>query len=266
MNQFADRLTRIERVGFFMAPENARLSPAQIPEDTELVELLTSGEVFFEVDGQKQTFGKGTIFWHQSGEKTIYQTTPEAPYRCAVFHFSVRDRNRPAPRVSFWNPKADVDAFVSECLSLFHTRELPTDALTLYTYGTLLRHALANKNSRVQGNRPEPLDRALGYIERHLGEKILIARLAEYSRVSQPQLFRLVQTHLGPPPHRHIIARQLARARTMLAGTPLPIKAIASKCGFESLEVFYRRFRSEGGLPPGEYRRQNQPYRFPEQA
>jgi AraC-like DNA-binding protein len=264
MDQLVGRLKRLERVGFFMAPEDARVRPTQIPEHTELVELMTSGEVSFEVDGQKQSFGKGTIFWHQSGDRTIWETTPQAPYRCAVFHFSVVDRLRPVPRVSFWSSEADLDGFVSECLSLFHTRELPMDALTLYIYGTLLRHALANKPPAEQRNHPEPLERALGYIQRHLGQKIAIASLATYSRVSQPQLFRLFQAHLETTPHRYIISRQLARARTMLAGTPLPIKAIAARCGFESLEVFYRRFRSEGGLPPGEYRRQNQPYRFPE--
>ena len=258
----ASRLNKIERVSFYMAPENAKVNPVQIPENSETVELITGGEVFFDIDGQKTKFGKGTIFWHRAGEETIWQTTTAAPYRCAVFFFSVKDRNRPAPRVSFWNTDTDIDRFASECLSLFHTRELKTDVLTLYVYSTLLRHALASKNSASQRHYPKPLDRALRYIQRHLGEKIPITILAEYSRVSQPQLFRLFQAHLGTTPHRHVISQQLARARTLLASSLLPIKAIASKCGFESLEVFYRRFRREGGMSPGEYRRQHQPYHF----
>jgi AraC-like DNA-binding protein len=265
MKNLAGRLKELKQVAFYMAPDDARVTPVQIPENVELVELITGGEVFFEVDGEEKTFGKGTIFWHQAGEQTIWRTTPESPYRCAVFLFLVSDLDRPVPRVSFWNADtdADIDRFASECISLFHTQELDTDVLSLYIYSTLLRHAMAEGDSTSRRNNPEPLDRALAYIHHHIGEKFSIAVLAKNSRVSQPQLFKLFQTHMGITPHRYILSQQLARARTMLAGTPLPIKEIASECGFESLEVFYRRFRCESGMPPGEYRRKYLPYHFP---
>ncbi len=266
MKNLTERLHRIERVSLYMAPADAKITPVKLPENSETVELITGGEVFFEVDAQTKKLGKGTIFWHRAGEETIWQTSPGAPYRCAVFHFSVTDRNRPAPRVSFWNEDADLDRFTSECLNLFHTRELNTEALTLYVYSTLLRHALVSKNAGKQHNYPQPLARALSYVQRHQEEKISVANLAEYSRVSQAQLFRLFRKHLRTTPHQHVISQKLARARTLLAGSHLPIKAIASKCGFESLEVFYRSFRREGGISPGRYRRQHQPYRFPEKV
>lgn len=255
-------------MGFYMAPNHAEIKPVSIPKNIELVELITGGEVFFKTDGKDKTFGKGTIFWHRTGENTIYRTTPQNPYRCVVFRFDVGDSVRPVPRVSFWKTDAyaEIDRFTSECLNLFHSRELNTDVLALYIYSTLLRHAMVSGGPFRRQNYPAPLDRILNYIHDNIGGKITVAVLAQNSRVSQPHLFKLFQTHLHITPHQYILSQQLLRARTMLAGTPLPIKVIASECGFNNLEVFYRHFRRESYMPPGAYRRKYLPYRTEESA
>jgi AraC-like DNA-binding protein len=238
-----------------MAPDDAQVTPITIPENIELIEVLTGGEVLFDIDGKQKNCGKGTIFWHRAGEQTIYRTTPQAPYRCIVFGFQVTDSNRPVPHVSFWNPQADLDHFASECLSLFHSKNLDVDILAIYIYSTLLRHAMVKDD-------PSSRHQALNFIYRHIGKKVSIADISKHCKVSQPQLFKLFQTHLKSSPHQYILSQQLARARTMLAGSQLTIKEIAGECGFVSLEVFYRRFHRETGMPPGEYRQKYLPYRF----
>lgn len=264
MINLAGRLQGLLNVGFYMAPDHAQVTPVKIPEHTELVEILTGGEVTFEVGGELKAFGKGTIFWHKAGEETIWRTTPEAPYRCAVFHFRVGDQDRPVSRVSFWNMNADadLDRFTSECIGLFHSRKLEEEVLALYIYSTLLRHARSQGDSSDRRNYPKPLDRALTYIHQNLGENFSVAVLARHSRISKPQLFKLFQTHLKTTPHQYILSQQLTRARTLLAGTRMAIKEIAAECGFGTLEVFYRRFHRASGMPPGEYRRKYVPYRF----
>jgi AraC-like DNA-binding protein len=268
MKDWMGRVKELSRVGFYMAPDHANVTPFKIPENIEVVEVLTGGEVSFEVDGQMKTFGKGTIFWHQAGEETIWRTTPEAPYRCIVFVFGVSDLNRPVPRVSSWSSSvdADFDRFTSECITLFHEQKLEKDVLGLYVYSTLLRHALVISDSSSRRNYPKSLDQSLNYIQRNLAKTISVAVLARHSRVSKPHLFKLFQTYLGTTPHQYILSQQLARARTLLAGSMLSIKEIASECGFESLEVFYRRFRRENHMPPGEYRRKYLPYQFMENS
>lgn len=262
MNNLTGRLQGLKTVGFYMAPDHARITPITIPKNIELVELLADGEVFFEVDGQTKTFGKGTIFWHRAGEQTIWRTTTAAPYRCAVFQFYVGDLHRPGPRVSSWNANAgtDVDSFASECIGLFHSRTMNADVLALFIYSTLLRHALAPDATTPQRNYPKPLEQALDYIHRNIGKSISIAILAQAGGVSKSQIFKLFQAHLKITPHKYVLMRQLARARTMLVGTQLTIKEIASACGFGSLELFYRRFRRESNMTPGGYRNKYLPY------
>jgi AraC-like DNA-binding protein len=264
MKDWTGRIKELSRVGFYMAPDHAKVTPYKIPENMEVVEVLTGGEVLFPVEGQLKTFGRGTIFWHRSGEETICRTTPEAPYRCGVFVFSVNDPDRPVSRVSSWHltNDADIDRFTSECVNLFHERKLDRDVLALYIYNTLLRHAMVDTDFSSRRNYPKPLAQSLDYIQRNMKKNIPITVLARHSRVSKPHLFKLFQTHLGITPHQYILSRQLARARAFLAGSTLSIKEIASECGFESLEVFYRRFRRENHMPPGEYRRKYLPYEF----
>lgn len=264
MKDWMGHIKELSHVAFFAAPDHAKVTPYKIPEKMEIVEVLTGGEVSFEVDGRMKAFGKGTIFWHQWGEETIWRTTPEAPYRCVVFIFSVNDLNRPVPRVSSWSSDtdADFDRFTSECIKLFHEQKLNVDVLGLYIYSTLLRHALANDDSSSRRSYPKPLEQSLDYIQHHIVRNISIEVLAKHSKVSKPHLFKLFQTHLRITPHQYILSQQLGKARTLLAGSMLSIKEVASECGFESLEVFYRRFRRENKMPPGEYRRKYLPYQF----
>jgi len=268
MKNLIGRLQALGGVFFYMAPDHARVTPIRIPDKVELVELITDGNVFFEIDGRLRNFGKGTIFWHRAGEETIWRTTPEAPYRCIVFHFIVNDLNRPVPRVSFWHSgaDADIDRFASESLGLFHARALDADVLALYLYGTLLRHAMVKKETHSRRNYPKPLDQSLDYIGRNIGKHISISILARHAHVSNSQIFKLFRNHLETAPHRYILLQRLARARTMLAGTHLPIKEIAAACGFRNLEVFYRQFRRAGRATPAEYRRRYLPYRFSKSA
>ncbi len=262
MKDLTGRLNELENIGFYVAPDYAKITPLQIPQNIELVELLTAGEVSFEVDGVEKTFGRGTIFWHKAGEHTIYRTTAQNPYRCAVFVFSVNDTNRPISRVSFWGADAGIDEFASECLNLFHSKKLDKDVLSLYVYSTLLRQAMVNDNLSGARDYPAPLERALAYIHNKPGDKIPVEALARNSGISRPHLFKLFQKHLNSTPHQYILSQQLLRAKTLLAGTSLSIKVIAYECGFENIEVFYRRFSRENGTPPGEYRSKHLPYRF----
>ncbi len=252
----------LKNIGFYVAPNDVKITPLLIPENIELVELITAGEVFFDVDGEEKSLGKGTIFWHKAGENTICRTTVDSPYQCAVFTFFVSDGNRPVPRVSFWNNDTEIDRFAAECLSLFHSKKLDRDVLSLYVYSTLLRQAVVSDNLFNRKNYPASIERALAYIHNRLSKKISIEILARNSGVSQPHLFKLFGAHLSCTPHQYILSQQLLRARTMLAGTSMPIKMIAGECGFENLEVFYRRFGRENGMPPGEYRSKHMPYRF----
>ena len=81
------QLSGLERIVFYAAPSDFSPTPYTIPENVQLVELLTGGVVFFDDGSGMRPYRRGTFFWHVPGDKTICQTTREEPYRCEVFRF-----------------------------------------------------------------------------------------------------------------------------------------------------------------------------------
>lgn len=247
-----------------MAPHDEPITSWPVPEDMELVEVLTGGEVFFEVDGVDKVFTNGAIFWHQTGESTICRTPSDNPYRCAVFLFSVSELRRPVDRVGFWDLDIDLDKFVADCFELFHSNKISKDILCLYIYSNLLRHTTVSNDLSKYHDYPLVLEKMIHFIQNNYGHKISVPDIANAGGISEPHVFKVFQKHLAITPYQYILSLQLSRARTMLAGSSLPIKAIAVECGFDNIEVFYRRFKENTGMPPGKYREKYLPYEFSE--
>jgi AraC-like DNA-binding protein len=56
---------------------------------------------------------------------------------------------------------------------------------------------------------------------------------------------------------QHIRRLAISHAQKRLLQTDLSITSIAFECGFNDLSTFYRQFKAQSGLSPGEYREQN---------
>ncbi len=255
----AEHLLALSTVSYYRAPDSARIRPYTIPENFELVEVLTGGTVYFtNAENERIRYGKGAIFWHQSGEHTIFDTTPEAPYRCAVFRFEVGSRKRPVPRVGFWRQPGRLDEFCADVMELF-SAGADRAWIGCYAYGMLLRQFCTAPEGARPGW-PASLNRALAYLDARHEARADLNALVRISGAGQAQLFRLFRAYLGTTPGEYAHRRAMAHARLLLLSSPLPIKAIARECGFSGIEVFYRNFRRANGMPPGEFQRRHQAY------
>lgn len=254
-----ENVRRLELVSYYAAPPTARVNPATIPAGRECIEVLTAGKIFFEVEGIEREYGRGAFFWHLGGEQTIWKTVPEAPYRCVVFNFSVEQRLRVAPKVSYWSLPEEGAAFAERCLKRFHAGIADNALFSAYTYSTLLWNA---SNQNVAVSLPIPLQNALRYIRGHWSEPLEAAEIAQASNISKPYLFRLFRENLQSSPYRYLLNLRINNAKFMLANKEKPIKEIAADCGFASLEVFYRQFRSLVKTSPAGYRKNFMPYNF----
>lgn len=258
------------RTNFFNAANAGfPITPHNIPQGREIIELLTDGEVFFMHEGKTQKFSRGTIFWHIAGEHTIWDTTPASPYKCAAFHFTVDKTQRVLPRISQWRGSSQsLDEFIRFTRNWYeHSPHDPK--LRDYCRATLSAHAGAPapvNSAIVPGLLTIPaksnLIPLLKYIEENISEQLDINDLCRISGISRNHLFRQFKRYLKSTPHAYILDRRIANARRMLEETPLPIKEVSQLCGFENLEVFYRIFRQYTSTPPGVYRRESSTYAF----
>jgi len=84
---------------------------------------------------------------------------------------------------------------------------------------------------------------------------------ADYDEIAQDHgvalstLRRRFQSATGTSIHEHRLLSRIARARTMLVETDLPIKVVSDNLGYDNVHYFNRQFKRFVGVPPGRFRR-----------
>lgn len=99
------------------------------------------------------------------------------------------------------------------------------------------------------------LSRVLDYIEVNLEGDLSVARLASVACLSQFHFARAFKAAVGRPPHRHVSARRLERAKELLSDADRALVDIALTLRFSCHANFTRAFRHATGQTPAQYRR-----------
>ena len=87
-------------------------------------------------------------------------------------------------------------------------------------------------------------------LRRRYGERLSLELIAGELNISPRLLSLRFREITGGTVHAELEEIRLAAARRMLKSRTLPVKAVASGCGFPSLENFYRRYRRRYGTTP----------------
>jgi AraC family transcriptional regulator len=135
-------------------------------------------------------------------------------------------------------------------------------------YLSALSSVLAIELSRCDDNAPRDTalnrgglacwqERAVvGYIEEHLGEQIVLATLAQLTRLSQHHFCRAFKQSFGVPPHQYHVQRRIEQAKLLLADRSISITDIGFTLGYSQTSSFSVAFRKNTGWTPSEYRRE----------
>ena len=95
---------------------------------------------------------------------------------------------------------------------------------------------------------------ALLYLESHYGEEISLDSLSAFCRVNRTTLSRCMREATGLTPREYLLQYRMTVAKKHLAFTEMPIKEIAQRCGFKTVQHFGRLFRQREGFTPAAYR------------
>jgi len=247
---------RVHQVSLFQAPPVERVSPYQIAAGQELVELILSGVVYVEKDGERVRLGRGALFWEREGEWTLSDTSAKDPYACLVV--KVELLADPPVRPPFLSVLSDAELpriLAEDLMRGFHREKVDRDLFSVSAYTRLAWAALSAPATR---RLPSVLQAVLQEIHRNLSGDLQIQTLCRLHQISETRLRQLFARHLDSAPHRYILEQRLRESRLRLASGHPSIKEVGAACGFASSEVFCRCFKARFGLTPGAYRDQQQ--------
>lgn len=155
----------------------------------------------------------------------------------------------------------------TEMLAAFSPEELSLIVLVLRRAGDVqerhiadLRHwleepAAARKSHQRGGLSPAALRRVQVFVEANIERTIHIPELAARAGLSVHHFGRAFRTSTGVTPRAFIERRRIARARTLIGDTNLPLADIAAATGFATQSHLTTAFRRATGFTPAAYRR-----------
>ena len=103
--------------------------------------------------------------------------------------------------------------------------------------------------------RDDSLRRVLGYLSEHFLEPVTLRDCAAALGFNPSYLSGMFALRTGAPFHRYLLNLRLKKAEWLLASGELPVSEVALESGFSSDKTFYRVFREQYGLSPGDYRK-----------
>jgi AraC family transcriptional regulator of arabinose operon len=162
-----------------------------------------------------------------------------------------------AARLSLPTPelRQKIFADLSEMLEVRNTQARYQERLSLNLLETALIRCQSVLPDASESSLEPRLRRALDLLSEAIAEPFNSARLACACGLSERQLFRSFQQHVGQSRRLYLEHCRLDRARQMLRETSLSVAEIAGQVGFDSPFYFSLRFRHLTGTSPTDYRK-----------
>lgn len=121
----------------------------------------------------------------------------------------------------------------------------------------IFMHIIRATSSIVQSNTRADITGILAYIEAHYADCTL-TKLAKEFHFNEKYLGNLIHRKTGRTFSEILDSVRIHRAAFYLESTSLPIREIATMCGYSNMTFFFHRFRDIYGKTPAVYRKEMQ--------
>ena len=92
----------------------------------------------------------------------------------------------------------------------------------------------------------------------HYNEAPTVSEMAESLSLSPSRFHDLYKNYFDVSPAKDLQMARIEHAKLLLLQKNLSVAEVATKAGYQSICHFIRQFKASVGLPPGEYREENQ--------
>jgi AraC-like DNA-binding protein len=184
---------------------------------------------------------------HQPGDPLAF-----SPYRRDVA-ISELDRTRTGTFAAV----PELDHLCEYCVLVFdamRSDEPLARSLAVTLLKTIIRACAGSGEGRA-ALWPDPLQKMISYVEKHIQEPMSLDDLSIYSDLSASAVGRMFKKHTGVTPVEWIREIKMKNAKTLLATTHLGIAEVGRRIGIEDFYYFSKLFKKQCGISPLRYRR-----------
>lgn len=104
-------------------------------------------------------------------------------------------------------------------------------------------------------HRTRQINKVIDYIHGHMGGDLSVGVLAAKADMSPYHFLRVFREQMGETLAKYVTRRRLELAASLLSGDAgMPVSDIAYRCGFASVNVFCRNFKTRFGATAQQYR------------
>ena len=218
--------------------------------------------------------GDGAVYYSEVNR--VYKVSPEQPFNAQYkstdisFTYIIISRTYfeqvmnskhcdfsvfSAPFYASASLSAFIELFVSEFEKESCDDENVLIPLSRIIVSSLIGSAMKNNESEKKvASYFKGIRIATEYINENYDKKLSIEDLADACGLSYSYFSNCFKRTFGDTPKGYITNLRLNKAKYYLTETALPIKEIASKCGFAHFNTFTSAFKKYVGVSPREYR------------
>ena len=154
--------------------------------------------------------------------------------------------------VSLGTPNAEAERLVADM------RTVPEELIHSYVRIMTICAQYLTLSNAVPASKPSVAESAKRYIHENLDKKITIKELCEVTCCSKTTLISAFKKSFGTTVNAAITEAKLEEAKRLLLTGELNINEIARATGFYDQSYFSKVFSGKYGVPPSEYRKEEQ--------
>ena len=236
--------------------------------------FVVDGNLGFRIEDQEYQVHGGSVFLTKPGEvhSGIDASLQPAKWYWIHLHFP---REHPLPGLSVTETRALSKCYDRTSLRLFEGSEQLQETFERLLaehrhpapHGQMVARAILHElmvmiirdhDRALAGAKPQALSpevqRAIAWLQRHIGEPLTMLDMAESSGLGQSQFRQRFHKETGFTPSDYLCRQRVLRAKEMLGNARASVTEIAFRLGFGSSPYFAAVFKKLTAMTPSEYR------------
>ena len=217
---------------------------------TGFVRLMHNGKELRAPAGYGYLFPSDVEVRWKTPEDPAYECTWVRLYGAGLFEHWQFMRQQHGPLVAMETSNTAYAALLHLIQLKEAQTDIATEALAIHEFVM----ALYQHYERGHVKNLQPVERAVRHIMRYPFHEHSLKEIAQRFEVSREHVTRVFQEQYGQAPATWLREQRFKRAKEILQETVIPIKDVAVRCGFGSVDVLARLLHKEEGMSPTAYR------------